>query len=156
MESCNGGEGEEEVVGEGEDENDEGEKEREDMGDEDNGDEETFDGVSRSLGDGHTHPFILPKIWIVNNFMPMMSTKVFNTLQDHYQIPDHILIRLPRKFGKCYSGRTANVGMYDAMFVAGLRLPLTALHRQLANFLGLSISQVAPNAWRIFIGAEIL
>ena len=32
MESCNGGEGEEEVVGEGEDENDEGEEEREDTG----------------------------------------------------------------------------------------------------------------------------
>ena len=46
--------------------------------------------------------------------------------------------------------------MYDAMFTARLRLPLTALHRQLANFLGLSISQIAPNAWRIFIGAEIL
>ena len=42
------------------------------------------------------------------------------------------------------------------MFTTGLRLPLTALHCQLANFLGLSINQIAPNAWRIFIGAEIL
>ena len=49
-----------------------------------------------------------------------------------------------------------DVGMYDAMFVAGLRLPLMALHHQLANFLGLSISKIALNAWRIFIGAEIL
>ena len=48
------------------------------------------------------------------------------------------------------------VGMYNAMFVAGLRLPLTVLHCQLVNFLGLSISQIAPNAWRIFIGVEIL
>ena len=46
--------------------------------------------------------------------------------------------------------------MYDAMFVAGLRLPLTALHRQLVDFLGLSVSQIAPNAWRTFIGAKIL
>ena len=46
--------------------------------------------------------------------------------------------------------------MYDAMFAAGLRLPLTALHRQFANFLGLSDSQIALNAWRIFIGVEIL
>ena len=30
---------------------------------------------------------------------------------------------------RCYSGRTADVGMYDAMFAAGLRLPLTAIHR---------------------------
>ena len=45
--------------------------------------------------------------------------------------------------------------MYDAMFAAGLRLPPTALHRQLADFLGLFVSQIAPNAWRTFIGAEI-
>ena len=80
VESCNGGEGKEEVVGEGEDENDEGKEEREDTGDEDNGDKETSDGVSGSLGDGHTHPFILPKIWTVNDFMPTMSIEVFNTL----------------------------------------------------------------------------
>ena len=49
-----------------------------------------------------------------------------------------------------------DVGMYNAMFAVGLRLPLTALYRQLANFLGLFVSQIAPNAWRIFIGAEIL
>ena len=42
------------------------------------------------------------------------------------------------------------------MFAAGLRLPLTVLHRQLADFLGLSVSQIAPNAWRTFIGAGIL
>ena len=46
--------------------------------------------------------------------------------------------------------------MYDAMFATGLRLPLMALHCQLANFLGLFVSHIAPNAWRIFIGAGIL
>ena len=35
--------------------------------------------------------------------------------------------------------------MYNTMFAAGLRLPLTELHRQLVNFLGLSVSQIAPN-----------
>ena len=85
-----------------------------------------------------------------------MLDKVFNTLCDRYQILDNIPIHLPRKFEKCHSGKTTNVGMYDAMFAARLRLPLMALHRQLANFLGLSVSQIAPNAWRIFIGAKIL
>ena len=46
--------------------------------------------------------------------------------------------------------------MYDAMFAVGLRLPLTTLHRQLVDYLGLSVNQIAPNAWRTFIGAEIL
>ena len=85
-----------------------------------------------------------------------MSDRVFKELRSRYQILDHIPTRLPRKDERCYSGRTANVSMYDAMFATGLRLPLTALHRQLADFLGLSASQIAPNAWRIFIGAEIL
>ena len=46
--------------------------------------------------------------------------------------------------------------MYDTIFTARLRLPLTELHRQIANFLDLSISQIALNAWRIFIGAEVI
>ena len=46
--------------------------------------------------------------------------------------------------------------MYDAMFVAGLRLPLTAHYRQLVDYLGLSVSQIAPNALRTFIRVAIL
>ena len=85
-----------------------------------------------------------------------MSDKVFKELRIKYQIPEHIPIHLPKENEKCYLGRTADVGMYDAMFVVGLRLLLTTLHRQLVDFLGLSVNQIAPNAWRTFIGAEIL
>ena len=85
-----------------------------------------------------------------------MSDKIFSELRVRYQIPEHILICLPHENEKCYTGKTADVGMYDAMFVAGLRLLLTALYRQLVNYLGLSVSQIAPNAWRTFIGVEIL
>jgi len=117
------GEGEEEVIGE-----EEGEvKERGSDGDEDDGDEESFEETLGSLGDNH--PFLLPKIWTVNDFLPTTSAKVFKTLRDRYQISDNIPIRLPRKFKRCYSGRTTDVGMYDAMFAAGVRLPLTALCR---------------------------
>ena len=92
----------------------------------------------------------------VNDFKPPMTTNIFKNLWDHYRIPNNIPIHLPGKFEKCYYGKTANVGMYDAMFVASLILPLMVLHRQLAIFLGLSISQIAPNDLRIFIGAKIL
>ena len=85
-----------------------------------------------------------------------MNDKIFKKLRVRYQILEHIPIRLPKENEKCYSRRTADVGMYDAMFAARLRLPLTALHRQLVDFLGLSISQIAPNAWRTFIGVEML
>ena len=85
-----------------------------------------------------------------------MSDRVFKELHTRYQIPDHIPIRLLRKNKKCYSRRTADIGMYNAMLAAGLRLPLTALHCQLVDFIGLSVSQITSNAWRIFISAEIL
>ena len=46
--------------------------------------------------------------------------------------------------------------MYGAMFTVGLRLLLTALHRQLVDYLDLFVSQIAHNDWRTFIGVEIL
>ena len=95
-------------------------------------------------------------IWTINDFKLTMTTKIFNNSRDHYQIPDNIPTRLPGKYKKCYSGKTVDVGMYDTMFAAGLRLPLTALHSQLVIFLGLSISQIALNTWSIFIRAEII
>ena len=157
---------EEDFNGEGVEEKDEydegeGENEEEYEGEGDGGKDEGDESASEegSLGsskDGHTHPFILPTIWTINDFKPPMTTNIFKTLQDRYQIPNNIPIRQLRKFEKCYSGKTVNISMYDAMFVARLRFPLTALDHQLAIFLGLSVSQVAPNAWRIFIGVEIL
>ena len=148
--------GDEDEYDEGEGEN-EGELEGEDDTDEDesNGGV-SVEGSSGSPGDGYTCLFILLAIWTVNDFKLMMTTKFFNNLRDHYQIPDNIPIYLPGKYEKCYSRKTVDVGMYDTMFAAGLRLPLTTLHCQLAIFLGQPISQIAPNAWRIFIGAKIL
>ena len=153
-------EDEEDYIGkEDEEERDEGEVEGDGAmeGDEDDTDDRAPEiGSLGNPESGYTHPFILSKIWTVNDFLPMMTAKIFKDLRDCYQIPDHIPIYLPGKFEKCYSGKTANFGMYDAILATGLRLPLTSLHCQLAKFLGLSVSQIAPNAWRIFIGAEIL
>lgn len=117
-----GNEGQEEVVDEGGDV--EEEEKRDTDGDE--GDEEAFEGISGSPGG--SRPFILPEEWAVNKFLPKMNEKVFKELCTCFQIPNHIFICLPRKNEKCYTGRTADVGMYDAMFAAGLKLPLTALH----------------------------
>ena len=147
MESYNGGEVEEEEREECKDEGDEGGEDKEDDGDDSEVDGKASEGGSLgSPRDGHTRPFILPKMWTVNDFKPTMTTNVFKNLRDCYQIPDHIPIRLPGKFEKCYLRKTTDVNMYDAMFTAGLRLPLMSLHRQLANFLGLSVTQIAPNS----------
>ena len=53
-------------------------------------------------------------------------------------------------------GMTVDIDMYDTVLASELMLPLTTLYRQLVDFMGLSISQIAPNAWRTFIGAEVL
>ena len=125
-------------------------------GEEGDGDDGERSSEGASVGPRDNHPFILPAKWVVNKFLPSMNDKIFSELCVKYQIPKHIPIRLPYENEKCYTGKTADVGMYNAMFAAGLRLSLMALHRQLVDYLGLSVSQIAPNAWRTFIGAEIL
>ena len=113
-------EGGEEVEDEGEDEVEEGKEESgSDEDDVDVNEDDDDGGTSKGLGDNR--PFILPKDWAVNKFLPIISDKVFRELRAFYQIPDHISIHLPRENERCYSGRTADVGMYDAMFAAGLR-----------------------------------
>ena len=42
------------------------------------------------------------------------------------------------------------------MLKADLRFPLSSLHRELLKYLGLSVSQISPNAWRVFIAIEVL
>ena len=41
------------------------------------------------------------------------------------------------------------------MFKAGLR-PLSARHCRLLQYLGLAVTQIAPNARRIFLGVEVI
>ena len=121
----------------GDEEDSDGDEEDGDSDEEDD-DKESWERTSVDFGDNR--PFILPEEWAVNRFLPLMSDKAFKELHTRYQIPEHIPIHLPRENERCYSGRIADVGMYDAMFVAILRLLLMALHRQLADFLGLSVS----------------
>ena len=92
----------------------------------------------------------------MNDFYPTMSPNVFNKLRDCFQIPDNIPIRLAKKYERCYLGKTADVGMYDAMFAIGLRLPLMELHHQLANYLRLFVSQIGLNIWRKFLRAMVI
>lgn len=49
-----------------------------------------------SSGDGY-RPFILPSIWLVNDFLSNMSKKVFGNLHPCFQIPDNVPIRMAGK-----------------------------------------------------------
>ena len=42
------------------------------------------------------------------------------------------------------------------MLKAGLRFPLNSLKRELLKHLGLLVSQIFSNAWRVFIAMEVL
>ena len=105
--------------------------------------------------DGPREFIMLPE-WTVNDFTSTIKESHFKTLRDNYQIPDHIPIRLPYKSEKCYYEGVEGVGVYEQMLKAGLRFPLSSLHRELLKYLGLSVNQISPNAWRVFIAMEIL
>ena len=85
-----------------------------------------------------------------------MIKYVFGRLLPHFQIPEDIPIRRACKGEKCYLSENEDIGFYKAAFIAVLRLPLTKIHHQLANYLGISVCQISPNAWRIFLGVEVL
>ena len=105
--------------------------------------------------DGLREFVILPE-WTVNAFTSTIKEAHIKTLRANYQIPDHIPIHLPYKSEKCYYERIDGVGVYEQMLKAGLRFPLSSLHHELLKYLGLSISQISPNAWRVFIAMEVL
>ena len=46
--------------------------------------------------------------------------------------------------------------MYEQALKASLRFPLNTLKRELLQHLGLSVSQISLNAWRVFIAMEVL
>ena len=95
-------------------------------------------------------------LWMINDFNSSIKQQQFNTLREKYQIPVNIPMHLPFKLEKCYYKGAKDVVVYEQMLKAGLRFPLSALHRCLLQYLGLAVTQISPNAWRVFLGAEVL
>ena len=95
-------------------------------------------------------------IWTVNDFISTINEPHFKTLRGKYQIPENIPLHLPYKLEKCYYDDVDDVGVYEQMLKAELRFPLSSLHRQLLQHLGLSVNQISPNAWRVFLGIDVL
>ena len=125
-----------------------------------NQEEVSNDGKEQTLkfvvgADGLREFTMLPE-WTVNNFVSTIKENHFKTLRDSFQIPDNISIRLPYKLEKCYYDEVEGVGVYEQMLKTGLRFPLSSLYHELLKYLGLSVNQVSPNAWRVFIAMEVL
>ena len=108
------------------------------------------------VGTDGLREFIMLPEWTVNYFTSTIKEAHFKTLRANYQIPDYILIRLPYKSEKYYYNGVDDVRVYEQVLKAGLRFPLNSLHYELLKYLGLSVSQISPNAWRGFIEMEVL
>ena len=119
----------------------------------DDGEEQRIKFVVGTVG---LREFVMLPEWTVNSFTSTIKEAHFKTLRANYQIPDYISIRLPYKSKKCYYEGVDGVGVYKQVLKAGLRFPLNSLHRELLKYLGLSVSQISPNAWRVFIAMEVL
>ena len=102
--------------------------------------------IKSVVGADGLREFIMLPEWTMNDFRSTIKDKHFNTLRAHYQIPNNIPIRLSYKSKKCYYEGVEGVGVYEQMLKAGLRFPLSSLHRELLKYLGLSVNQVSPNA----------
>ena len=83
------------------------------------------------------------------------SEQRLNNLKLCYQIPDEFNPRLPVRGEWCCSPHFG-IGIYEAYFLGGLRLPLNAFARELLSRLGLGVCQFNPNAWRLIISMQIL
>ena len=95
-------------------------------------------------------------IWTVNDFISSIKEPHFKTLRGKYQIPNNIPLRLPYKSEKCYYDDIDAIEVYEQMLKPRLIFPLSSLHCQLLQHLGLSINQISPNTWRVFLGIEVL
>ena len=112
--------------------------------------------VQSVMGPDGLKEFIMLPIWTVKEFATAIKVSYFKTLRDKYQIPINIPLCLPNMSEKCYYKGVEGVGVYEQMLKAGLRFPLSLLHRQLLQYLGLAITQISHNAWRVFLGVEVL
>ena len=78
-----------------------------------------------------------------------------NNLRAWYQIPNELNPRLP-VHGEWCCNPLFGVGVYEAYFLGGFRLPLNAFARELLVRLGLGICQFNPNVWRLVISMQVL
>ena len=78
-----------------------------------------------------------------------------SNLRTWYQILDEFKPRFPVCGEWCCNPRFG-IGVYEAYFLGGFRLPLNTFARELLVRLGLGKCQFNPNAWRLIISMQIL
>ena len=104
-------------------------------GSDDDGDQ----ALESVVGADGLRQFIMLPEWTVHRFTSVIREKHFSTFRTNFQIPDYVSIRLPYVSEKCYYEGIDGVGVYEQALKAGLRFPLSTLHRELLQYLGLSV-----------------
>ena len=112
--------------------------------------------IQSVVGPDGLREFIMLSIWTVNDFTSTIKESHFKTLKEKYQIPVNIPLCLPYMSEKCYYKGVEGIGVYEQMLKAGLRFPLSSLHYQLLQYLGLAVTQISLNAWRVFLSVDLL
>ena len=84
-----------------------------------------------------------------------IDERKLTTLKSWYQIPDDLNPRLAVRGEWCCQPRFG-IGIYEAYFLGGLRLPLNAFAIELLTRLGLGVCQLNPNTWRLIISMQVL
>ena len=96
--------------------------------------------IQSVIGPNGLREFIMLPLWTISDFRSIIKESHFKTLRSKYQIPDNIPLHLPYKSEKCYYRGVEGVEVYEQMLKAGLRFPLSSLHRQLLQYLGLAVT----------------
>ena len=102
--------------------------------------------IQSVMGPDGLREFIMLPIWTVNDFTYTIKESHFKTLREKYQIPANIPFCLPYLLEKCYYNGVEGVGVYKQMLKLGLKFPLSTLHCQLLQYLGLAVTQISQNA----------
>ena len=112
--------------------------------------------IQSVVGPDGFRKFIMLPLWTINDFNSSIKQTHFNMLREKYQIPINIPMCLPFKCEKCYYRGVKDVEVYEQHLKVGLRFSLNALHCCLLQYLGLAVTQISPNTWKVFLGVEVL
>lgn len=75
-------------------------------------------------------------------------------LRNNYDFPPTVLLHFQNPVTQEIRG--GDLVIYEKMLLAGLQFPLSDISRELVLFLGVSPSQLTPNAWRYLFASFIL